>query len=454
MADDNKPRDIKNLKERLGRAGATPGQPSLRSPSFPPGAAAPKGGVRTPSFPPTASRPPLASPFSTPPGSGARLPSSPSVAPRPQKPMPLPGAVPVPGSGILAPPFLAQQAAPTPAPARKPVDPFAKAAVAPASQKQQVTFVVDESAIAEIRSAKKARFKNIILLGLGALLGIALGFMVGSTAGDRTQYNAAVRDGKEIYKMVNEISKAVDQAQGHVKSLFAASAGGPGRKASIEYGAIEGLVALKKPVSANAFHRKRYLAFQPGTVDDLFDYYNNINVLWDKFAKLGVQTTGKQKREALQKAASATDEILNSEYGMVMFEAGESAINGGLVFVTIPPEGAAKETKETKGKKGKGKKDDDDSGERKVLVSSTQGGVSVERKVFAGQEDLLKKPGDYVIMLDKFRSKTILGAPTSMFAEFRGNVSDINGIMIKTVELQGRLLKALGEIAALPETRF
>lgn len=451
MADDNKPRDIKNLKERLGRAGATPGQPSLRSPapSFPP-AAAPKGGVRTPSFPPTASRPPIASPFGAAPGSGARLPSSPSIAPHQQRPMPLPGAMPPPGSGILAPPFLAQQAAPAPAPAPKPVDPFARAAVAPASQKQQVTFVVDESAIAESQSAKKARFKNLILLGLGGFVGIALGFMVGSTAGDRTQYNAAVRDGKEIYKMVNEISKAVDQAQGQVKGLLAASAGGPGRKASIDYSAIEGLVALKKPVSANAFHRKRYLAFQPGTVDDLFDYYNNINVLWDKFAKLGVQTAGKQKRDALQKAASATDEILNSEYGMVMFEAGESSISGGLVFVTIPPEGAAKETKETK---GKGKKSDD-SGEQKVQVSSTHGGMSVERKVFAGQEDLLKKPGEYVIMLDKFRSKSILGAPTSMFAEFRGNVSDINGIMIKTVELQGRLLKSLGEIAALPETRF
>jgi hypothetical protein len=57
-------------------------------------------------------------------------------------------------------------------------------------------------------------------------------------------------------------------------------------------------------------------------------------------------------------------------------------------------------------------------------------------------------------MIDKLRSKTILGAPTSIFSEFRGNVSDINGIMTKTVEIQGRLLKSLGEIASLTETSF
>jgi hypothetical protein len=445
---DNKPRDIKNLKERLGRAASSPGQ-QYRAPSMPPGSA--PGGMRAPSFPP-ASRPP-SSPF-VPQGSGIKPPSAPFHSQRPAAavpPMPMAGAipgVPAPGSGILAPPFMAQPSQQQPA---KPIDPFAKASpAATAAVKKQVTLVVDESAIAESQTARRSRFKNITILVIGALVGISLGFMVGSTAGDRNQYNAAIRDGKEIYKMVNEVSKTVDKAQSNVKTLFAASAGGPGKKAGIDYAAVEGLVALKKPIGANAFHRRRYLAFQPGTVDDLFDYYNNINLLWEKFARLGTQSAGKQKREALERAAAATDEILNSEYGMVMFEANES-IAGGLVFVTIPPEGAAKE-KETKGK-GKGKKSES-STEPKVLVSSTQGGMSVEKKVFSGQEDLLKNTGEYVIMLDKLRSRTILGAPTSIFAEFRGTVSDINGIMIKTVEIQGRLLKALGEVASLTETSF
>jgi hypothetical protein len=409
--------------------------------------------MRSPSYPPV-SRPPV-SPFgSTPaPASGVKLPlgSTPSQRPIAPLPMPgIPGATPPPGSGILAPPFMGQQAAPA-APA-KPVDPFAVASPAAVAQAKQVTLVVDESAIAESQTARRSRTKNVIILGVGGLVGIAIGFMVGSTMGDRTQYNAAVRDGKDIYKTVNEVSKTVDQAQARVKSLFAASTGGPGRKASIDYSSIEGLVALKKPIGANAFHRKRYLAFQPGTVDDIFDYYNNINILWEKFAKLGAQTAGKQKRDALEKAAAATDEMLNNEYGLVMFEAGESSVNGGLVFVTIPQEGEA--PKETKAKgKGKGKKSDDTS-EQKVMVSSTQGGMSVEKKVFAGQEDLLKNVGDYVVMLDKFRSRTILGAPASIFGEFRGNVSDINGVITKTVEIQGRLLKSLGEIASLPETAF
>lgn len=304
MADsENKPRDIKNLKARLGRV-APPGQPA---------------------------RPASASPIAPPVAPTASAPISPQI----RISSPPPASATVPGSGIAPPPFLTPQV-PTPTPPRA-ADPFATGAATAQEPSKKLTLVVDESAIRESASAKKSRARNFIILGIGAAVGIAVGFMVGNTAENRNQYAAAVRDGKEIYKTVTDVSKEVEKARKEVKAAFDASSGGPGRQASVDYAAIEALVAMKKPIYANAFHRKRYLAFKnPGTVDDLFDYYNNINLLWDKFARLGVQTAGKAKRDILDKAAAVTDEMLNNEYGVVLKEVEENTIFGGLVFVTIP----------------------------------------------------------------------------------------------------------------------
>lgn len=429
---ERKSRDIKNLKARLGRT-VTSGQGGKPASAPPPAA----GG----SVPPAArvgSWPPVTGKSSRPPASGlSNKPSSPSGRlPAPggvTLPKPGSGALPAPG-GIAAPPFAQppqqeQKPAPT---AQRSADPFAQQATAAAGEKK-VTLVIDDSAISESEIGKKSRIKNLILIAAGILVGIILGFMVGNTAGDRKMWETVINDTKDLYKKVNEVSQVVEEAKNHVQTLYSASQGGSGQQARVDYSAIESLVALKAPLSANAFHRKRYMAFNAGTVDDLFDYYNNINLLWSKFSILGAKTAGAKKREELDKSATAADALLNEQYGLIPFIQGET-IAGGIVLVEIPQVDESQE--------------EDPQKQYIVNVSTKKGGKQVERTRFVGQPDFVENPSNYVIMVNKARSMGLLGQSASLFGEFRSDVNELNAIMTKTMEIQGRLIKTMGEIAA------
>src|SRR5262249_51505656 len=158
------------------------------------------------------------------------------------------------------------------------------------------------------------------------------------------------------------------------------------------YEAISALVALKAPFSADEFARRRYLAFPPATVDALFEYYNNINLLWKKFGELGAKTAGDTKHQALDKAAAAAEQLMSSEYGMVLAKSGEM-IAGGIVTVKPKPADDAAAAEE---KKDKDKEEDEGT---KVLVASREGGREVERVLYTGQEDMAEKYDQYVIMV-------------------------------------------------------
>lgn len=294
-------------------------------------------------------------------------------------------------------------------------------------------MVVDDSAVKDSEQSKRSKAKNLIILGSGLLLGVIVGFMVGNTTGDRKLWKLVVGDAKAIYGTVNEVSKVVDEAKGHVQQVVNASRGGPGKTAKIDYGSIEKLVALKKPLTANAFHRRRYKAFQAGTVDDLFDYYNNVTVLWEEFTTLGATTAGTARREALNKSTAAADEVLNSQYGLVPVSVGE-VIAGGLVFVTIPPP-----QKDEKG---------EIIASLNVNVATRPGGKQVERERFVGQPEFVEDPTKYVILIDKARSMNVVGQRASAFMEFKRSITKIDLIMNKTIEVQGRLIKTLGDVAA------
>jgi hypothetical protein len=429
-APSNKPRDIKNLKARLGRT-ITPGTPG--SQSVPPGMVPPSVGGGFPQ-PPKASVPP--------PAVGG---SSPGGLPAPGS---FPGGIQAPGSfpsGIQAPPF----ARPAPQPAQRQVstpagvgqaaaariDPFGGGA-APQAQARKVTLVIDDSAVKDDEIGRKSRSKSLVLVVIGVGVGLVAGFGIGNTMDKNHQYSMAVADGKAIYTKVQEVSKNVDAAKATLKRAVEASSGGPGRKATVDYSAIEELVAMQRPFSANEFHRRLYRAFGDGVVDDLFDYYNNVNMMWDGFSALGAKTAGAQKREILNKSAAATDGLLNTEYGMVFTKNG-TMLGGALVFVTIPQAQPQDD-----------KKADKDEAP-KVKVASVQGGQEVERTLYMGQEGMAEDYEKYVVMLDKIRSRTILGESANMFGKYRADLMELNARMEKTAETQGRLMKSLGQVAAL-----
>ncbi len=439
-APSNKPRDIKNLKARLGRT-ITPG--TAGTPSVPPGAGLPPGlggsGIGGGAFPT--------------PGVGS--------VPPPTIRSSSPGSIPAPGSfpsGIQAPPFARPMAsqpsnrpqaqAPAAAAGAPRMDPFGSNAPAGAlPQTRKVTLVIDDSAVKDDEIGRRSAGKTMALVGVGLLLGLAAGFGVGNTTDKRHQYAMAVQDGKDIYAKVQAVSKDVEEAKAALKSAVDASTGGPGRKATIDYSSIEKLVAMKRPFSANEFHRRLYRAFGDGVVDDLFDYYNNVNLLWDGFSALGAKTTGAAKRDTLNKSAAATDGLLNTDYGVVFSKNGD-ALAGALVFLTVPTAQPAAEDTDKKGKgKGKGKGKEDDA--PKVKVSSSQGGQEVERTIYMGQDGMKDDAEKYVLMLDKVRSRTILGESANLFGKYRGDLMDLNARMDKTAETQGRLIKELGQVAAL-----
>jgi hypothetical protein len=449
----NKPRDIKNLKARLGRT-ITPGQTG--TPGGIPGAPNPQGAVPGATVPPPVvgggfpgvpgqpGQPsaPAASPYGRP--AGAQPSRSPLGGPAAGNPLGQTGAArPAPGN-----PLGQTGAAAAPAAGGGRVDPFAISTPPAAAAQKRVTLVIDDSAVKEDEIGRKSRTRGLMIAGVGAVVGLGIGFGIGNTMDKRTQYSMAVRDGKEIYAKIQEVSKNVDAAKELVKkAVDAASAGGKG--ASVDVASIEQLVQLKRPFTANEFHRRLYRAFGDNVVDELFDYYNNVNLLWDGFTSLGAKTAGEKKRDALAKSAAAADGLVSTDYGVVYAKQG-NAFAGGLVFMTVNPVDPAA-AEEGEKKKGKGKKAKDAAPVVTAKVSSAQGGQEVERNLFTGQTDVGESIEKYVFAVDKARSATILGESANLFAKYRSDLMELNQRMEKTIEVQGRLTKDLGPIAAMSE---
>jgi hypothetical protein len=339
-----------------------------------------------------------------------------------------------------------------PAPAaRGPVGPFEMGMPPAAMLEKKVRLVIDDSAIKESEIGRKGGTRNTILVVIGLGLGLAAGLGVGSTGAERNQYNMAVRDGKDIYNRINEVSKTLEEANGYLKAAADASQGGPGKQAHVDYKAIESLRSIKQPFSADEFSRRRYLAFSPAVVDALFAYYNNINLLWKKFEVIANKTTGDRAHEALDKSAQAADSLLAADYGVVVSKSGD-AFGGGVVIVRPKPvdPNAKKEEKP----KGKGKDKEKEDNTPLMLVSSRDGGREVERKLYTGQDDFADKSGDYVLLVDKAHSMGTLGVAANLFGALRGDIVETQALMGKTMELKGQLVTELGKIATLPERKF
>lgn len=447
----NKPRDIKNLKARLGRT-ITPGQSGAPG-AFP----APGASVPPPTFGGGFPAPPLGGfpGASAPPGAVA--PTSPGSVPG-SVPGGLPGASLPPGtpggSPFSAPPAVARPAQAQPAqqvaPAVQPAathpgtaspqavaaaNPFGGAVAPVAAADRKVTLVIDDSAINSDELGQKSAMRSAMLVVFGLAIGTAAGWGIGGTTQEREQYNLALRDGKEIFAKVQEVSKTVETAQQTLKKAVDAAQAGPGKTPSVNHEAIQGLIGLERPFSANEFHRRRYRAFPAPVVDDLFDYYNNINLVWDRLTVLGAKTAGKNKQAALAKSAAATDGLIKSQYGAVISKTGE-ALTASLVYVTPGQEAP---------KKGEAPK---------LQIASSQGGKTVGRDLYVGQDNFDKDYARYVIVLDKMRSRSILGESASLFAQYQGQLMELKGLLSKVSETQGRLTKELGKVAAMEETGF
>ncbi|MDB4988806.1 MAG: hypothetical protein JWN04_3984 [Myxococcaceae bacterium] len=334
-----------------------------------------------------------------------------------------PFAVPPGGASFPPPPgsgggFASPSGAPV-ARSSVPADPFA-AAPAPTQAAREVRLVFDDKAVSDDEIGRKSGAKFIIAALVAAAVGILVGWFVGSTWRERQLYDLVLQDAKDVYNAVGAAAPKVEEAQKLIDQAAKSASPGAGKTIDIDFKALDSLRKLEKPFPADVFSRKHYRALEATTVDLLFQYYNNTNLLWSKLQVLTAKTATPASKESLTRAAKAAGELATTDYGCIPFKA-DKDFGCGIMAVT-------------KGEEGK------------VTVNTRQG--ALEKTAFSGQ-DLTSKTSDYVIIIDKARSGDILSGATNQFQKFAGDLMEAKLLADQTAEMQGKLTQALGNVVKL-----
>jgi hypothetical protein len=312
-----------------------------------------------------------------------------------------------------APPRQSMPSAPMPS------DPFAVAQ--PVQAAREVRLVIDDkTAVDDAEIGRKSAGKFLIAALAVGLVGLAIGWFVGSTARERQLYDLVLQDAKDVYGSVSTASATVEKAAKLIDQAVKSAAPGAGKSVEIDFKTLEELRKLEKPFPADVFSRKHYRALDSSTVDSLFQYYNNTNLLWAKIAVISAKSLPPNAREALTKSAKSAGDLSSTEFGCVPFK-DDKNFSCGIVTVA-------------KGEDGK-------------VTAVTRAG-SHEKTAYAGQ-DLTSKTSDYVIMIDKGRSNEALSGATGQFQSFARDLMEAKTLADQTVQIQGQLTTQLGNVAKL-----
>ncbi len=361
-----------------------------------------------------------------PPPSGGGVVPPPSVGggAAPDGVVPPPAIGGAPSTGVPAPPFGQKEEK------KKSSDPFGPKSTADEGPREVRLVIDDKSAVDDKEVGRKKQGRNFILIGVGLIVGLVVGYGGGNMMSDRQLYNLAVRDGKDIYESVRNAADVVTKAQRYVDAATTTARGGPGKAPDVDVEALEALRALEKPLDAHAFARKRYGAFQPQTVDALFEYYNNVNLLWDQFERITNRTLPEARLAAIRSAAEATQGMTNPS-GCVPSVVDDQFVCG-LVFLRV----------------------DEETGGMMVRASLTTTHEFEKVRYLHSEEQqsaFVENPENFVILNHPERSQGVLGEQASLFANYAASLSEAKGLLDRTVELQGRLETDLGQIARLEE---
>ncbi|MGB0678644.1 MAG: hypothetical protein ACPGUV_03175 [Polyangiales bacterium] len=327
------------------------------------------------------------------------------------------------GTHLPAPPFLRQGQG------QAGGDPFA--AQGGGQGGGEVRLVIDDSAIEEAEAGRSKRRGMVVTVAviIGLVVGSLPGYVAGGTMDQRRQYNAAIRDGRDVLKSIESAAMVVEKADRLLDDAVQAAQGKGGGGPKVAYDKLTELRSIEQPITAATFSRKRYSAFKTATVDMLFEYFNKVNLAWSRIESLCARSLPQARRADLDKAAKATAALATSPTGCVPTKVGEQILCE-LVYVSVPQGGGG------------------------VGVSARRSGGIIPKTVYAGQS-LADKPEQYVIPTHTPRSVGVLGQQTSVFAEYQLEVSKlkelIGGEKDSLMKLQGQLQKDLGEIAKLEE---
>ncbi|HJL16045.1 MAG TPA: hypothetical protein RMH99_10325, partial [Sandaracinaceae bacterium LLY-WYZ-13_1] len=299
-------------------------------------------------------------------------------------------------------------------------------------QQQVVRLEFDDKPVDDAEVGRKQRLKIVLVAVVVLAAGLGVGWGAGGMLERRALYNRTVRDGQDIYNTVNEASQTVNAAKRHVDAIIQSAAGNEaeGTDPEVNYEAIEALRALEKPFDASAFTTKNYGAFQPNTVNDLFTYMMNVQKLWEEFRSLAAESLSEESRAELDRTAARTAEGASTLYGAVMSRGEDGRLMGSLAFLTI---------------------EEGDDGPR-VVARARRGGQGREFEVYAGgEEQEIGENPEFVMLIDGGTSRGVLAEQTGAFGRFLQHIRQIKQLIDQTVEIQGRLLQALGEVARLEE---
>jgi len=408
---DNKPK--KDLRARLGRTITpnTPGAPAITPPGAAPAAA--EGAEAPAAAAAGGAAPPIAAP--------------PIAAPAILAPIAAPAKLPFGGPDIAPPPFAQPKAAEEPkAKPKPPADPFAAGPAA--AGPKEVRLVIDEKPVDDSETGRQSRGRSLIVASICLVLGAVIGGGFVSVHERNITYNLSVRDGRAIYNTVNDASARVLEAQQLVDRIAQAAARTDGTRA-VDYASITTLRAMENPMPAQNFSRRSYWRFAAGTVDDLFHYHNNLQRIWESIERLANTALPEARRAELDRTASGVDERANATFGAVLSLAPEEAgggVIGQLAFLEAGTE------------------------EGHVLARGTRTGAGREFALWTPEGEISATP-EFVIAIDGAGSTGVLAVQTGAFGEFVRQIQELDQLMDETVETQGRLTTALGEIASLPE---
>ncbi len=321
----------------------------------------------------------------------------------------------IPGPSVMPPPFARSGGAGTAS-----ADTFSATHAAPQGPRE-VRLVVDDKPVADSEVGRKRRLQTLVGAAVVAVVGIGLGWFGGSTASNRSLYRTVIRDAAAMHGAVEKAAPTLEKAQGRINDALAAASPTDGSEPKVDFEAIEGLLALKRPLDASAFARRHYKALKPETVDALFEYYNGINILWSDFRTLVSRT--RRNKDELAQAASAATKLQHENYGCLLKKTGD-AMTCTLGTVRVGP--------------GEG------TPSAVTFVSSS--GRPAEKKVFSGNAS---DAAGQAVIIDKWSSRGILGRQASAFGTYLAQLRDADKLIKKTSQLQGHLLQELGQVKNL-----
>ena len=429
MADQKKPK--KDLRARLGRTISpnTPGAGPIPAPGIaPPGGAVP---------PPAGQAPIQAPPAIQPPGGGAPVMAPPVAAPK----------LPFGGPDVAPPPFARPAAAPAPSAPPPSNDPFAAGAPQQGPREVRPAF-----SAADMEVGRKSSGRTAAIVGVSILLGLAIGGGVASMNNSRIYYNKQVRDGHEVYGHVTEAQTRLEEAQRHVDALVTAAAGSATTPPAVAYDEITALRQIENPFPADHFSRNNYMAFSGEIVDLLFHYYQSVLDIWSRIERLAAMTLPDARRAALEAAApgnalactaGAADPQPGLDAGAQMLADIGGAQQFGAV-VMMAPEGSPVQVI------GQLAYVEAGSDGEHVMARGTRSGRGAEMQIFTPGAELSDRP-EFVLVIDGAGSRGVLSTQTGPYGDYVNAIRELKTTIDETVEIQGRLISALGEIAALEE---